>query len=129
MEESREFTRTSLVNRCFGLGHLDPHPDDLTLVRSESGPARMRHRIRWALVARAGLELLMLLRLKEPTSLEPFRRECPGTSAELSWRRGTKASLACGLTSYCSRRAKHSEGKHNLLLSGAQFRSEHRATG
>lgn len=57
-------------------------------------------------------------------NLEPFRRECPGTSAELSWRRGTRASLACGLTSYCSRRAKHRQGTRNLLLSGAQSRNE-----
>ena len=33
MEEAPEFTKMTLVNRCFRLGRVEPHPNDLTLVQ------------------------------------------------------------------------------------------------
>ncbi|CAE7705479.1 unnamed protein product, partial [Symbiodinium necroappetens] len=87
LEEARDFTRTTLVNRCFGLGDLDSHPNDLILVqRRTTTPPRLP----------AGAVIVGPCQDEEPTSLEPFRRECPGTSAELSWRPDRAATLvAC----------------------------------
>ena len=126
MEEAREFTKTTLVNRCFRLGRVEPHPDDLTLVQRrtivpprvlfESDRARTRHHLGKYFAVGIRLKFLVFWCLKEPTALEPFQQECPWTSAELSWKRGTKASLALGLTSNCSKRFKHIQGKLNLLM-------------
>ena len=137
-ELPREFTKTTLVSRCWRLDRPERHPNDLVLVeggaavlpRLSAGSVLMDSCENEApccfLLGRVSAvscscETRYTLQMKEPTDLAPLQQEC-WSSSELSWRRGTRTALCCGLTSFCSQSAKLRAGKYKLLMLRAQKR-------